>query len=288
MPYLLTNLVIDRVDLVDEGANSAAFIELIKRKEKDCNMTVQEILAKMKPEHREVIEAEIHAAKEEVSKAKEATDAATQRADAAEADLAKAKEDLAKACNKKDDSKKAKDDNEDPECGDTGKGEGECEGEGEETEKAKSGASFDESEVIKSMPKAAQELFKKMKAQKEAAETEVRKAKEAEEIAKARQTAQNLKAIPVEEEVLVGIIKNADQNVIDVLTTAAEAISATVLDEVGKSKTSDDTGADAWSKIEAKANDISKSTGMTLQKAISQVVKENPGLYKEYLEGGAN
>ena len=288
MPYLLTNLVIDRVDLVDEGANSAAFIELIKRKEKDCNMTVQEILAKMKPEHREVIEAEIHAAKEEVSKAKEATDAATQRADAAEADLAKAKEDLAKACNKKDDSKKAKDDNEDPECGDTVKGEGECEGEGEETEKAKSGASFDESEVIKSMPKAAQELFKKMKAQKEAAETEVRKAKEAEEIAKARQTAQNLKAIPVEEEVLVGIIKNADQNVIDVLTTAAEAISATVLDEVGKSKTSDDTGADAWSKIEAKANDISKSTGMTLQKAISQVVKENPGLYKEYLEGGAN
>lgn len=283
MPYLLTNLVIDRVDFVDEGADSAAFIELIKRKEKDCNMTVQEILAKMKPEHREVIEAEINAAKEEVSKAKEATDKATERANTAEADLAKAKEDLAKACNKKENSSKSKENSEDQK---------DCKSyeveNTEDTEKAKSSASFDESEVIKSMPKAAQELFKTLKAQKEAAETEVRKAKEAEEIAKAKQTAQSLKAIPVEEEVLVGIIKNADQNVIDVLTTAAEAISATVLDEVGKSKTSDDTGADAWSKIEAKANDISKSTGMTLQKAISQVVKENPGLYKEYLEGGAN
>lgn len=285
MPYLLTDLVIDRVDFVDEGADSAAFIELIKRKEKDGNMTVQEILAKMKPEHREAIEAEISAAKEEVSKAKTAAEEATQRADTAEADLAKAKEDLAKACGAKDSKvdKECEGAEKDPECK-----EGEGKTEDSETEKAKSGSSFDETEVIKSMPKAAQELFKTLKAQKEAAEEEVRKAKDAEEIAKARQTAQSLKAIPVEEDVLVGILKSADQNVIDVLTTAAEAIGATVLSEVGKSKTSDDTSADAWSKIEAKANDISKSTGMTLQKAISQVVKENPGLYKEYLEGGAN
>ena len=34
MPYLLEDLVITRVDLVDEGANSAAFIELYKRKER--------------------------------------------------------------------------------------------------------------------------------------------------------------------------------------------------------------------------------------------------------------
>ena len=27
MPYILKDLVVDRVDLVDEGANSAAFIE---------------------------------------------------------------------------------------------------------------------------------------------------------------------------------------------------------------------------------------------------------------------
>lgn len=285
MPYLLTDLVINRVDFVDEGADSAAFIELIKRKEKDGNMTVQEILAKMKPEHREAIEAEISAAKEEVSKAKTAAEEATQRADTAEADLAKAKEDLAKACGAKDSKvdKECEGEEKDPECK-----EGEGKTEDSETEKAKSGSSFDETEVIKSMPKAAQELFKTLKAQKEAAEEEVRKAKDAEEIAKARQTAKSLKAIPVEEDVLVGILKSADQNVIDVLTTAAEAIGATVLSEVGKSKTSDDTSADAWSKIEAKANEISKSTGMTLQKAISQVVKENPGLYKEYLEGGAN
>ena len=30
MPYILDDLVIDRVDFVDEGANSAAFIEVFK------------------------------------------------------------------------------------------------------------------------------------------------------------------------------------------------------------------------------------------------------------------
>ena len=51
MPNILTDLIIDRVDLVDEGANSAAFVELFKRKEQGNPMELSEILSKMKPEH---------------------------------------------------------------------------------------------------------------------------------------------------------------------------------------------------------------------------------------------
>ena len=40
MPYLLEDLVIERIDLVDEGANSAAFIEIYKRKEQSNTMEI--------------------------------------------------------------------------------------------------------------------------------------------------------------------------------------------------------------------------------------------------------
>ena len=66
MPNLLLDLEVDRVDLVNEGANSEAFIKLYKRKEREKDMTFEEILAKMKPEHKEVVEQELEKAKTEV------------------------------------------------------------------------------------------------------------------------------------------------------------------------------------------------------------------------------
>jgi hypothetical protein len=80
MPNLILDLEVNRVDLVDEGANSEAFIKLYKRKE-SVNMDFNEILEKMKPEHREVVIAELKKAKEEIP-------------EAIAADLAKAKKDL--------------------------------------------------------------------------------------------------------------------------------------------------------------------------------------------------
>lgn len=288
MPYLLEDLVVDRVDLVDEGANSAAFIELYKRKERGATMDIKEILSKMKPEHSSVIQAELDKLSGDVTKAKEDLATVTTERDTATQDLEKAKEDL-KAAN--EDKEKAESELETlkaslpDEC--------DCDGEADENGmckvcgKPKKKAAFDEEETLKSMPAAARAVFIKMRTQKEAAEEEVRKAKDAEKQAEAVAKAAELKALPIETEKLVGVLKSCSADMVDVLTTINAAIEGTVLDEVGKSNAGS-KGADAWSKIEAKADEIAKRDSVTKQKAVSIAIKENPELYKEYLQGGAN
>lgn len=288
MPYLLEDLVIDRVDLVDEGANSAAFIELYKRKERSATMDIKEILSKMKPEHSSVIQAELDKLSGDIAKAKEDLATVTAERDTAMQDLEKAKEGLNAANEDKEKAEselktlKAK---QSEEC--------ECDGEADENGmckvcgKPKKKATFDEEETLKSMPAAARAMFIKMRTQKEAAEEEVRKAKDAEAQAEAVAKAAELKALPIETEKLVGVLKGCSADMVDVLTTINAAIEGTVLDEVGKSNAGS-KGADAWSKIEAKADEIAKRDSVTKQKAVSIAIKENPELYKEYLQGGAN
>lgn len=288
MPYLLEDLVVNRVDLVDEGANSAAFIELYKRKERSATMDVKEILSKMKPEHSGVLQAEIDRLNGDVAKANENLAAITAERDTVAQDLSKAREDLNAA---NEDLAKTKSELETLKA----KQPAECECDGEEDEdgkckscgKPKKKAGFDEEETLKSMPEAARALFAKMRAQKEAAEEEVRKAKEAEKHAEAVAKAAELKALPIESEKLVGVLKNCNADMVDVLTCINAAIEGTVLGEVGKSHTGGN-GTDAWSKIEAKADEIVKRDNVTKQKAVSIAIKENPELYKEYLQGGAN
>lgn len=278
MPYMLEDLVINRVDLVDEGANSAAFIELYKRKEQST-MELKEILSKLKPEHAEVVQAAIDKAAEDLQKAKDDLTAVTAERDQANADLAKAKEDL-EAATSENEILKAKDR---CECGGKIGEDGKC----TECGVAKAD-SFDETETLKSMPKAMREMFEKMKTQKEVAEAELLKAKDAEKTAEAVAKAKELKAIPVEQEKLVGIIKSASPEMLDLLTTVNAAIEGTVLDEVGKNNTHGNSHADAWTKIEAKADEIAKRDSITKAKAVSVAIRENPDLYKEYLQGGAN
>ena len=287
MPYILTDLVIDRVDLVDEGANSAAFIELYKRKEKH-EMSFEEILSKMKPEHSSVIQAAFNAASEELKKAKEDLATVTKERNEATQELAKAKEDLVTA---NDDLAKTKEEldtlkakeKETCECDGEADEEGRCKACG----KPKKAANFDETETMKSMPESIRKAYEKMKSQKDAAEAELRKAREAERTAEAVAKANELKSIPVEKDKLVGIIKNASPELLDLLTVVNAAIDGTVLGEVGKNHTGGN-GADAWTKIEAKADEIAKRDNITKSKAIAKAIKENPELYKEYLQGGAN
>lgn len=266
MPYLLEDLIVNRVDLVDEGANSAAFIELYKRKERGDKMELKDIIAKMTPEHAAVVQAELDRLSGEVTKANESVTVVTAERDAANESLEKAKRDLKTA-------------NDDLECAKS------------ELDTLKAGSTaFDEEETMKSMPEAARELFAKMKAQKEAAEEAVRKAKEAEAQAEAVAKAAELKAIPIEQEKLVGVLKGASKELVEVLTAINAAVDGTVLGEVGKNKPGSATSSsdEAWAKIEAKANEIVKSKGISKAKAVTQAVDENPDLYKEYLKGGAN
>lgn len=278
MPYILEDLVIDRVDLVDEGANSAAFIEVFKRKEQETVMDFSEIISKLKPEHASVIQHELDAANAELEKARNENIDLQSQLEKANGALAAANEELevlkAKECDT---------------C--------ECDGEADEngTCKAcgkpkKKGTGFDEAEVLKAMPAAAREAFEKMRAQKEAAEEQVRKAAEEKIEAEAVAKAATMKSLPVEQKDLVEILKSCSPEVVAVLEAASNAIDGVVLDEVGKSKPVDvATGADsAWAQIEAKAEEIAKRDSVTKQRAIGIAIKENPELYKEYLDGGAN
>ena len=168
-----------------------------------------------------------------------------------------------------------------PECGGALSADGACEACSKST-------SFDETEVLKSMPEAIRNEFLKMRSQKEAAEEQVRKAAEEKAEAEAVAKAATLKALPVEQSALVEVLKSCDQTVVDILTTVAAAIDGTVLDEVGKSaKDSGHMGDDAWTKIEAEAAKIAERDSITKQKAIGKVIKEKPELYREYLNGGA-
>lgn len=221
-------------------------------------MEFKDIIAKMNPEHAAVIQAEVDRLTDEVAKATEAKTAV-------ETDLSKAKEDL-EAAN-----------------GDLATAKSEL-----DTLKAAS-TTFDEEETLKAMPEAAREAFLKMKTQKEAAEEAVRKSKEDEAAATAVAKALELKSLPVEQAKLVGILKGASKELIDALTDINAAITEGVLNEVGKNRQSNQPGGgDAWGKIEAKAEEIAKTKGITKAKAITQVINENPDLYKEYLKGGAN
>jgi hypothetical protein len=276
MPNMLLELEVNRVDLVDEGSNSEAFIKLYKRKENSDDMNLDEILEKMKPEHAALVkEAVLKAAGEvptavveELAKAKTdlevATEEVTKSKTAIETltvEVAKAKEDLAIATTSLEDIAKAK----------------------AETDK-----NLSEEEVIKSLDPVVQEVFKSMKAQKVAAEEVVKSLQEQKLNDEAIVKAKELKNLPAEESALVAIAKSASSEVFEVLKAANKALeSAGIFQEIGKNK-GGDTGMGAWEKIEKKAEALVESEKITIQKAIANVIKENPELYKEYLSGGMN
>lgn len=271
MDTLLEDLVIDRVDLCDEGANSEAFIELYKRKE-TSSMDVQEILKQMTPEHAKVLQDAFDASAVSLKEAQDSLLAVTKERDDANANLEAAQKELSKA---KEESGKHPEGCSCPECA--------------AKDKESSGnASFDQTETFKSMPKEVQEYLNVIKQQKEAAEEELRKAKDAAEEAKAIAKAKEFKAIPVEQDKLVSILKNADDGLVELLSTVNAALEGTVLSEVGKTATGSASAADAWSKIDKQAEELAKSANITKAKAVSKVIADNPELYREYLEGGAN
>lgn len=256
MPNFILDLEVNRVDLVEEGANSEAFIKLYKRKE-NVSMDINEILAKMLPEHAEVIKAEIAKAKAEVP-------------ETTLAEITKAKEDLAAAAA----DKKVMEDKM-----------------AEEVAKNKTEVSVSEEDVIKGLDPAVQEIFKSLKASGEA---EKAKKEAAEEVVKQLNVqkmhdeavikAKDLRAIPVAEEKLIAIVKSVSPEVLEILKTASTAIeSSSTFEEFGKGKDGD---SDAWANIEKKADELlTTETKLTRQQAIARVVKDNAGLYKEYLKG---
>lgn len=293
MPYELIDLVVNRVDLVDEGANSAAFIELYKRKENKEPMDFEAILKSLKPEHASVVQGVIDTRDADLKKAREDLQAANQSLTDVQGQLKDANDALAKAKAELD-TLKAK---EYCECDGEEDDDGMCKACGKPKKKAcgesKKSAAFDETETLKSMPEPARALFLKMRAQKEAAEEQVRKNNEEKAEAAAVAKAASLKAIPVEQSKLVGILKSCTPEVADLLSTINTAIETTVLDEIGKnagngaSSGNPTTSDEAWTALEKKAQEIAKRDNITVEKAMGTALSENPDLYRKYLNGGA-
>lgn len=277
MPNVIIDLMVDRVDLVEEGANSAAFVELFKRREKQ-KMTVEEILGELTPEHAEVIKSAIDAAANSLT-AEQAKVTA----------LEKAKEDLEVTVSN---LTKAKEDAEAKvpcECDGEAAEDGTCKTCGKK-KVAKGVSGIDEEETLKGLPESMRAYVEKLKLKNAAAEEEVRKANELKVHNEAVAKAATLKSLPVEEASLVDILKSADSKIVDMLTTINAAINTTVLGEVGKSASGAAGTGDrdsAWAKIEIEAGKIEKSSNVTKQKAITMAIEANPNLYKDYLNGGA-
>ena len=272
VPTELKRLKIDRVDLVPEGANSAAFVTLYKGKEMK-SMDATEILSKLKPEHAAVIQAEFDS-------------------------LKKAKEDAEKACeeNKKVcEAAAAQTQSGNPDDEDTKKANGnQSQAKPDSTLSAKAAegtTSFDEDETLtKGLDPQVVAFIDQLKKQKAAAEEVAKEAIAKERHANAVTKAAELKALPIEESQLVAFIEKSNDETIDLLSAIAKGIESTVLSEEGSntSQTFTKSSSAAWEKIEKEAQRLASERGVTVAKATGMVISEQPELYKEYLEGGAN
>lgn len=261
MPNLILDLEVDRVDLVDEGANSASFIKMYKRKETEKVMEFTDILKSLKPEHASVVEAEITKART-IAEADEVAKAATAKAEleTVTTDLEKAKKELGDV---KEEIAKSKPQDTEP----------------------------DFETVLKNLDPSVQKVFKSMQAQKEAAESVAKAAAEEKEEQEAVTKAKDLKALPVDEAKLVSIVKGIDPEVFEVLKAASKALEdGGLFDELGVAKGKDTpaSNSDAWDQIEKAAKTIADDQKVTIEKARTMAIKENPALYREYLKGDVN
>ena len=276
MPTELKRLKIDRVDLVPEGANSAAFVTLYKGKEMK-SMDASEILEKLKPEHAEVLKSAFAELEKQKKQAEE--EAAAAKKEAADAKAEAAKED-------KDEAKKAGGEKTEK------KGEQPVNGDPSDAVKAKEGTtSFDDTETLtKGLDPQVTAYIEQIKKQKEAAEEAAREAIAKERHMSAVSKAAELKALPIAADELVSFIEKASDETVDMLSAIAKGIESTVLSEVGKStdKTFSASSSDAWARIEKAAEKLAAERNVSVAKATGMVIKEQPELYKDYLEGGAN
>lgn len=286
MPTELKRLKIDRVDLVPEGANSAAFVTLYKGKEMK-SMDASEILEKLKPEHAEVLKSAFAELERQKKQAEDEAAAAKKEAAVAKAEAAKKPAgESGAAPTKEDEANKA--------CGEKTekKGEQPVNGKPSDAVKAKEGTtSFDDTETLtKGLDPQVAAYIEQIKKQKEAAEEAAREAIAKERHMNAVNKAAELKALPIAADELISFIEKSSDETVDMLSAIAKGIEGTVLSEVGKStdKTFSASSSDAWARIEKAAEKLAAERNVSVAKATGMVIKEQPALYKEYLEGGAN
>lgn len=283
MPQLLKDLEVDRVDLVEEGCNSAAFIQLYKRKE-SVQMNVEDILKKLQPEHAQVLKDALTASQDSAAVLKTNLDTANALTVTHEETIASLEKTLGET---KEALRVATEENvvlkekDVCTCGGKANADKVCEDCGK-----KKGAAFDEAEVLKGLPKAAQDYIAKLELQTATAEGMVKKALEDAKKAEAFEKAAQFKAVPVDQKALADVILKSPAELLDMLAAINTAIEQSVLTEKGKSTSTVTSSNTAWEKINKKAEELAGTESITVQQAIAKVLKQNPELYTEYLNGG--
>lgn len=260
MATKLTNLVITKVALVDEGSCSAAHIKLYKRKEGGNSvMTFEEIMKSLPEDQRKVVEDQMAAAKAEVpAGALSAED---------KAKLEKAKQDaltenatLKKQINGESDEDILKSANLDP---------------------------------------AVKAIIEKNMAKARASELEILKMKEERENTEFVNKAKEVSLIPEADTKVVDLLKSirgidgAAEKVMDILKSANTLIEkGGVFKELGaggSAGVSTVASEAAWAAIEKAAQDlVVKGVAVTKEKAMDLVLEQQPKLYSAYVEALRN
>lgn len=268
---------LDRVDLVEEGSCSEAYIMMYKGKDgalKVSKERVEAILAKMKPEYatevREYFEDQIEKAKckkseedAELDKAKEDLKAANKELQKtkdelkdANEELAKAKQDLAAANKNLEDVAKSKG-NEEP----------------------------DFEEVLKAAPEAMRGFLKQLKQSQDEAVAKAKQLEEEKAHNEAVAKAKELSVLPVKEQELVDLFKSKEGAVVaPMLEKIAKSIMESgLLDEKGTGVNYNNNDANA--DIEARVESLAKSKNISKEKAMVEIFKADPEAYAKYNGG---
>lgn len=268
MAKKLTNLKITKVSLVDEGACSAAHITLFKQKKGGSEMTFEEIMESLSEEQQAIIKAKFDAQNEELEEAKKAFSEK-------EEELEKVKQE------KKDLETKTSETEEEDELAIEANSE-------DGVTKAKE--ELTEEEILKNVDPAVKEMIQKAKSEAEIHKQALIKMKEEKEVAQLTEIAKSINNVGTEEAQLVSMLKKAKSvdvefynEVLKALQVANNIIAdSELLKEKGQSFAGNDV--DAWSKVDAKADEIAKTRGVSKAKATNIVIDEFPELYQAYLD----
>lgn len=265
MPTKLKDLKIDRVDLVDKGANPDAHILLFKRKGDEGVMKFEEIMKKLTPEQQTAVMEEINKAKgadmtPEEKKKKEAEMAAMGKM---KDDLAKRDQEVKDLTAKVEELTKSK----------TGDGEG------------------DDKDIFKGLNPEVKKYLEDMKKEADAAKAIVKAMEETRLIEQYTSVAKSFNALPIKAEEFGPVLKSFAQADKDsyakleaMLKSFNEAVSKGALfKELG---TSSSNSADPYAKMEAKAQELvqKSSTPLSKEQAMVQIMRTEPELYNDYIK----
>lgn len=284
MAKKLTNLKITKVSLVDEGACSAAHITLFKQKKGGSEMTFEEMMESLSEEQQAIIKAKFDAQNEELEKAKEECSEKEQELEEAKKAFSEKEEELEKVKQEKKDLETKASETEEEEEADLA-----VEADSEDgVTKAKK--ELTEEEILKNVDPAVREMIQKAKSEAEVHKQAVLKMKEEKEIAEVTEIAKSLSGVGTEETQMVSMLRKAKSLDVELYAEVLKALQVAnniiadseLLKEKGQSFAGNDV--DAWSKVDAKADEIAKTRGVSKAKATNIVIDEFPELYQAYLD----